>query len=158
MYSIFALLPFLLSSMLAHPVTSPLPGADPESQAELLTNPFHDMLSSATAIHAAPTATPLLYVAAYSGTVQTLRLDVADAKNPLEAVTTSRECGVQPSWLTLDKDKNKLYCVDEQGASLTVFEPDNAGTLKKVGAVDGLLAGPAHGVLHNHGNAFTLAN
>lgn len=56
----------------------------------------------------------LLYVASYSGYVSTLNLtDDGSGAKTLEAVAESDGCSTAPSWLTLDKEKAVLYCLDE---------------------------------------------
>ncbi|KAI9902782.1 hypothetical protein N3K66_002134 [Trichothecium roseum] len=56
----------------------------------------------------------LLYVASYSGYVSTLNLtDDGSGAKTLESVAESDGCSTAPSWLTLDKEKAVLYCLDE---------------------------------------------
>ena len=60
----------------------------------------------------------LIYVSSYDGTITALRATRASrpasaAAWSLAQVAVTRECGAQPSWLTLDRARATLYCVDE---------------------------------------------
>jgi len=107
-----------------------------------------------------------LYVSSYSGDVTTLSFD----GETLETVATTNECATAPSWLTLDKSKNILYCADEgfgtwPNGTVVAFEPQEDGSLTVlskettlVGAVSILQYGPENSgiaVAYYGGSAFT---
>jgi hypothetical protein len=102
----------------------------------------------------------LLYVAAWSGAVQTVRLD-GEADEAAVVHETRDDCGASPSWLTLDARRGVLYCVDEgldrPAGSLWVLRPDREGRLHRLRTAP-TLAGPTHGVLHDGGGNYTLSH
>ncbi len=66
---------------------------------------------------AGTTATSLVYVSSYAGTVTTLNLTIpapggGDSAS-LTSLASTADCGPNPSWLTLDRTRAALYGTDE---------------------------------------------
>ncbi|CAF3596662.1 unnamed protein product [Fusarium graminearum] len=78
-----------------------------------------------------------LFVADYGGNLSTLKLTEAQNGYNLAVSSVSRDCQPGPSWLTLDKKNNVLYCLDRGGqtGSLNSFTIGNNGALKTVARV-----------------------
>lgn len=78
---------------------------------------------------AAPSSATLLWATSYNDhTVTSLNLD----KNNLTVLSKSLDCGSEPTWLTLDKSKSLLYCLNEGwggAASITSYKTNNDGSL-----------------------------
>lgn len=73
-----------------------------------------------------------LYASSYNdGMVSSLKF----SGGKLTKTGENAGCGPQPTWLTLDKRGNKLYCLDEgwndnlQGAHVTSFQTNRDGSL-----------------------------
>ncbi|RKU45903.1 hypothetical protein DL546_008585 [Coniochaeta pulveracea] len=79
-------------------------------------------------------ATSLLYVASYAGTLTTLvfTTDATTGQSSLQTVATVSGCG-NASWLTLDHPNRTLYCLDEAihapDSTLFRFRTNRNGTL-----------------------------
>lgn len=94
---------------------------------------MHALLGSASATY--------LYASSYSGVVTTLKW----TKSGLETVSTTKECGGSPSWLTLDSASGLLHCNDEawstpQG-SISTFKTAKNGSLELLGKESTLAGG-----------------
>ncbi|KAH7183546.1 Lactonase, 7-bladed beta-propeller-domain-containing protein [Fusarium flagelliforme] len=80
-----------------------------------------------------------LFVADYSGKVTTLKLTEKTNGHDLTVASIAPECQPTPSWLTLDKANNVLYCLDrgpwQQPGSLNSFKIGTNGALKHVARV-----------------------
>lgn len=78
---------------------------------------------------ATPTAASILFATSYNDhSVTTLNLKGSS----LSTVSTSYDCGSEPTWLTLDHAKSTLYCLNEGwggNASITSFKTNADGTL-----------------------------
>ncbi|KAG5920882.1 hypothetical protein E4U53_003859 [Claviceps sorghi] len=103
------------------------------------------------------TTSRFLYVTSYGGDVTTLDLGgtcVRDcgAQVPLlRTVSSTDGCAGSPSWLTLDRAKSVLYCVDEgfktANGSLSSFATSARGVLRRLDKVP-TLKGPVSAVLY----------
>ncbi|KAK3390956.1 Lactonase, 7-bladed beta-propeller-domain-containing protein [Podospora didyma] len=110
------------------------------------------------ALFSASSAT-LLLATSYAGTLTTLNLTLTGTRGSLQTLTTSTECGTQPSWLTLAG--GVLYCVDESFgkkngtlASFTVSDDGTLALLQKVGTI----TGPVNTVVYgNAGRGLAVA-
>ncbi|KAK3944925.1 Lactonase, 7-bladed beta-propeller-domain-containing protein [Diplogelasinospora grovesii] len=96
----------------------------------------------------------LIYVTSYAGTVTTLNLTIVGTG--LQTVASTTDCGVQPSWLTLDKtDPSIVYCVDESwgktNGTLASFRKAKNGSLSLLSKV-GTIGGPVNAVVYGEGN------
>lgn len=106
----------------------------------------------------------LLYVSSYDGNVSTLALGQTGNTSTLEIKYRNTDCAPSPTWLTLDKQSNTLYCLDEgnttpTAGSLTTFSTSDNGTLVKQGRVVTAPA-PVNGVLFGSKNfsAYAVAH
>ena len=71
-----------------------------------------------------------LFATHYDGNISTLTLNSSDSTHTLTKTASLKACGVQPSWLTLGKHANKLYCSDESPeGTLSAFSVVADGTL-----------------------------
>ncbi|RGP78309.1 hypothetical protein FLONG3_3624 [Fusarium longipes] len=88
-----------------------------------------------------------LFVADYSGALTTLKLAESQNGYDLTVSSKSSDCQPVPSWLTLDKANNVLYCLDRgvwaPTGSLNSFTIGNDGALKRVARVSAPLEGVA---------------
>jgi 6-phosphogluconolactonase (cycloisomerase 2 family) len=87
-----------------------------------------------------------LFVADYGGNLSTLKLTESQDGYDLAVSSGSKDCQPSPSWLTLDKANNVLYCLDRGGqtaGSLNSFMIGNDGALKHVARVRAPLGGVA---------------
>jgi 6-phosphogluconolactonase (cycloisomerase 2 family) len=80
-----------------------------------------------------------LFVADYGGNLSTLKLTETQNGHDLAVSSASRGCQPSPSWLTLDKKNNVLYCYERGGqnptGSLNSFTIGNNGALTTVSRV-----------------------
>ena len=54
-----------------------------------------------------------LFVASYAGTVTTLELSSSAQRGfSFEVIASTRACCPKPSWITLDPERNVLYCTE----------------------------------------------
>jgi 6-phosphogluconolactonase (cycloisomerase 2 family) len=78
----------------------------------------------------------ILYATHYSGTVTVLSL----SGNSLTVVSSTKTCGTQPSWLTLDSASRTLYCLDEfnygAGGTLSTYSASSSGTLTQTAKIN----------------------
>ncbi|KAG6008842.1 hypothetical protein E4U54_008644 [Claviceps lovelessii] len=101
-------------------------------------------------------ASPFLHVSSYSGNITTLDLgDMPTTRVPLlRTVSSTNGCAGSPSWLTLDRTKSVLYCVDEgltaANGSLSSFATSAHGNLRRLDKVP-TLGGPVSAVLYGKG-------
>lgn len=111
-------------------------------------------------------ATNLLYVTSYSGTLTTLNMTSTSptgGKYPaMKVVATNNGCTTSPSWLTLDHCKAQLFCIDEglttPGGSLSSYRTNSDGTLSQLGKVT-TAGGPVSGVFYGkNGKGFAMAH
>ncbi|KAK2590031.1 hypothetical protein QQS21_012284, partial [Conoideocrella luteorostrata] len=121
----------------------------------LTATPLSLLLAAAAAIQ----ATSFLYVSSYNGKVTTLDLNGARSTSGravgtvplLKAISSTDGCAESPSWLTLDRAKSTLFCIDEgltsQNGSLSSFKTNADGSLTWLDKV-GTLGGPVSGVLY----------
>ncbi|TPX09408.1 uncharacterized protein E0L32_009452 [Thyridium curvatum] len=102
---------------------------------------------------AAPSSATLLWATSYNDhTVTSLNLD----KNSLTVLSKSLDCGSEPTWLTLDKPKSLLYCLNEGwggAASITSYKTNNDGSLSALDVLP-VLKSPVSSTLYgpNKGN------
>ncbi|KFZ24105.1 hypothetical protein V502_01413 [Pseudogymnoascus sp. VKM F-4520 (FW-2644)] len=87
----------------------------------------------------------ILYATHYSGTLSVLSL----SDSSLTVVSSEKNCGPAPSWVTFDSANQVLYCVDElnQGGSLNAFNADAEGGLTPIASAK-LLGNPVHSALY----------
>lgn len=129
----------------------------------------HTMCSRgiSAALFLAKTASAVLvHVSAYQGNVTTFNLTttVSDytTQATLQSVDISNGCGVYPSWLTLDREGEALYCVDENWADannggLSSFRVGPEGQLTLLSNVT-TRGGPVSAVVYGGGKALVTAN
>ncbi|KAJ9132520.1 Lactonase, 7-bladed beta-propeller-domain-containing protein [Pleurostoma richardsiae] len=122
---------------------------------------FRGLLSAAgvaaTALPRVPlhsSATALLYVSSYAGTITTLNLTVPGA-NTTEAsllpIASTTGCAPNPSWLTLDYPNSVLYCLDEglstPNGTLSSYKTSVDGSLVQLDKVN-TISGPVSAVIY----------
>ncbi|KAG6188286.1 hypothetical protein E4U36_007015 [Claviceps purpurea] len=128
------------------------------------------LLATATAT-VATQASGFLYVSSYSGNTTTLDLSAACSAGGcggaiipgvplLRTVSSTNGCAGSPSWLTLDRTKPVLFCVDEglttAKGSLSSFATSAHGDLRRLDKVS-TLGGPVSGVMYGKGQKRGLA-
>lgn len=102
---------------------------------------------------ASVSAASRLYAASYAGLVSTLSLAAGNASTGhLSVVSQSQACGASPSWLTLDRHHDILYCLDEgvntPNGSITSFHTMPDGSLTPINHVE-TVTGPVMSVLYS---------
>ena len=107
-------------------------------------------------------ATSNLFVSHYNGNLYTLTLTTGSGTPSLAVASSVKACGQMPSWLTLDKDGETVYCTDESGANtgstLTALSVGANGVLKVTGT-DRTPGGELHSTLFggSDGRSFLAA-
>jgi 6-phosphogluconolactonase (cycloisomerase 2 family) len=101
-----------------------------------------------------------VFVSSYNGIVSSLTLTHLEGTSwSLQKTEESRDCGLNPSWLTFDSSRRRLYCLNEginqSTGSVTVLSVTNLGSFSTV-ANKTLLAGPVNGLLSSQGNSSAL--
>lgn len=97
----------------------------------------------------------------YNGNLYTLSLTTGDTAS-LAVTSSVKACGQMPSWLTLDKAGETVYCTDESGANtgstLTALSVGANGVLK-VSGTDKTPGGELHSTLFGgpNGTSFLAA-
>ncbi|KAJ6444594.1 3-carboxymuconate cyclase [Purpureocillium lavendulum] len=117
-------------------------------------------IASAAAVSSTTGGT--IFVSSYNSKVTTLNIGGSSSKSgvpKLSTVAESTGCGESPSWLTLDKPKGLLYCVDENivtgGGNLASLRTKADGSLEALNLVK-CAVGPVSIALYgkdNHGLA-----
>ncbi len=114
------------------------------------------------------TASTLLYVSSYAGTITTLNTTMTAppgaGKYPaMTAVGSNEGCKESPSWLALNHDGAVLYCVNEgfanpEAGALTSYQTNSDGTLTQLGKAD-TAGGPVSGAFYGcKGHGFAMAH
>ncbi|OGM45639.1 hypothetical protein ABOM_006222 [Aspergillus bombycis] len=107
------------------------------------------------ALFGASSTASKLYTASYAGAVTTLELGRSDSGYELTTISSTTDCGPNPSWLMLNADKSLLFCLDEglngPNGTLTSFEVDSDGSLSKIHQSETVL-GPVQSHLYSAGN------
>ncbi|OBT54925.1 hypothetical protein VE04_04995 [Pseudogymnoascus sp. 24MN13] len=87
----------------------------------------------------------ILYATHYSGTLSVLSL----SGSSLTVVSSEKNCGPAPSWVTFDSVNQVLYCVNElnSGGSVNAFDADAEGALTAIASAK-LLGNPVHSALY----------
>lgn len=111
------------------------------------------MKSILLAALASASAASRLYAASYDGLVSTLSLTPGNTSTgDLSVVSQSKACGASPSWLTLDRHHDILYCLDEgvnaPNGSVTSFHTTPDGSLTPINHVE-TITGPVMSVLYS---------
>ena len=87
-----------------------------------------------------------LYVASYDGTIATLSLTRSpDCVYTLSQIATVNTTTPSPSWLTLDRQNNVLFMVDEAvtatNGTLVSYKTSHAGHLTEIQRIEALAGG-----------------
>lgn len=102
-----------------------------------------------------------LYVSSYTGVITTLELKGSGSKTTLEAVSSNDECGVSPSWLTLDPSDGVVYCTDEgfsgPPGTITSFATHEDGSLSVLDAQDTFVGGVSAVLYGENANGLGVA-
>lgn len=87
----------------------------------------------------------ILYATHYSGTLSVLSL----SGSSLTVVSSEKNCGPAPSWVTFDSVNQVLYCINElnSGGSVNAFNADAEGALTAIASAK-LLGNPVHSALY----------
>jgi 6-phosphogluconolactonase (cycloisomerase 2 family) len=108
-----------------------------------------------TVLAASPAAAVILYATAYNDhTVTSLEYDPKGTPN-LKVISKSTDCGSEPTWLTLDKSRSILYCLNEGwggAASLTSYKTSANGTLQTLDVIP-VLKSPVASTLYGPNNS-----
>lgn len=99
-----------------------------------------------------------LFAADSGGNVTTLALTGSRDNHILAVTSTTADCEVNPSWLTLDSASRVLYCLDRGGSSstsgsLNSFSIDADGVLSRIARVNAPLSGVAGEIVTSHSGA-----
>jgi len=101
---------------------------------------------------ASPAAAEIIYATSYNDhAVTALNLD----KGSLTVLGRSYDCGSEPTWLTLDKSKDLLYCLNEGwggAASITSFKTAKNGSLETLDVLP-VLKSPVSATLFGKGDS-----
>ncbi|KAH6614042.1 Lactonase, 7-bladed beta-propeller-domain-containing protein [Boeremia exigua] len=89
-----------------------------------------------------------LFAAQSSGDLSTLALTRSGGSYSLSVTSTTRECGGNPSWLSLDTPQRLVYCLDRgvssaTKGSLNSFRIGEGGALSKIDSADAPFSGVA---------------
>ena len=80
-------------------------------------------------LFALPASAQVIFATSYNDhALTTLRLD----GKTLAAVSKSLDCGSEPTWLTLDKPRSVLYCLNEGwggNSTITSYQTNPSGNL-----------------------------
>ncbi|KAJ4026175.1 hypothetical protein NW761_006720 [Fusarium oxysporum] len=103
-----------------------------------------------SAVLAVPSQAVNLFVADYGGNLSTLSLTESAKGFDLSVTSKTTDCSPGPSWLTLDKHNNVLYCLDrglnfQPPGSLNSFTIGEKGVLKRVSRVKSITGGAVAG-------------
>ncbi|KAG0154647.1 hypothetical protein PDIDSM_215 [Penicillium digitatum] len=108
------------------------------------------VLLSPVLFGAASVATKI-YAASYSGTVTTLSPQKSNGSYELSIVAQTKDCGISPSWLTLDADHNLMLCLNEaiggSNGSLTSFRVNPNGSLTTLDVLE-TITGPVMSAIY----------
>ncbi|KFY35508.1 hypothetical protein V494_05846 [Pseudogymnoascus sp. VKM F-4513 (FW-928)] len=87
----------------------------------------------------------ILYATHYTGTLSVLSL----SDSSLTVVSSEKNCGASPSWVTFDAANQVLYCIDElnQGGAVNAFDVAADGALTATASAK-LLGNPVHSSLY----------
>ena len=101
-------------------------------------------------------ASETLFVSSYAGAVTTLRLNQDQSgMYSLNNVSVDFGCSPNPSWMTLDKPSNTLYCIGEglatPNGSINAFSVDSHGKLAQLSTAEAP-NGPVYGGLYGTEN------
>lgn len=91
-----------------------------------------------------------LYVASYAGNITTLSLTETNGSYSLDKTHYNSDCGLSPSWLTLDPNRGTLHCLNEglsDNATLSSFTINSDGSLELV-KKEISAKGPVSGVIY----------
>ena len=125
---------------------------------------FFRKSSLLTFLSAVPAIALNLYTTDYNGSVTSLSFSGCANSYSLNKTSNITSCGGAPSWLTLDKQSNTLYCVDEsatKNGSLWAYSINPAGKLTPVASNISTLPGPVNSALYGgpkHNSFLALAN
>ena len=109
-----------------------------------------------------PALATFLYVSSYSGTITTLSLNQNhNGTYSLTQVAVNTGSAPNPSFLTLDKTKGVVYCVDEglsvPNGTLALYATSRVGALTQV-SHQVTLGGPVHSTTYNNDSALVAAH
>ena len=113
------------------------------------------------ALAATSTTATKLYISSYAGNITTLDLTSSNSSDyKLTLLASTPGCGLNASWLQLDKKHNTLFCLDENivgtNGSLSSFKIDpSKNTLSRVGHSDTLIA-PVNSAIYSGSNGSQL--
>lgn len=101
---------------------------------------------------AAPASAEIIYATSYNDhAVTALNLD----KGSLTVLGRNYDCGSEPTWLTLDKGKGVLYCLNEGwggAASITSYKTAKNGSLETLDVLP-VLKSPVSSTLFGKGES-----
>jgi hypothetical protein len=118
-------------------------------------------LSRSTGNVSPATYSARLHVASYDKSLTTFTLSQSENAISLVAKPPNKDCGDDPTWLDLDCEKRKLYCLNEQiesskgNATITEYDIKDDGNLVFVKKVDTSAGGPVQSKFLPLGNSGT---
>jgi len=117
-------------------------------------------LQALVAANDAPTLAATIFVAGYDGFVRTVQLSTEGSSSKLTLVNQTDGCKTNPSWLTVDIENHRLWCLDEGFVAgfgtLNQFDIEDNGILTPVQHRN-VSASPVHSKLYNGGKNIALA-
>ncbi|KAK4660115.1 hypothetical protein QC762_116340 [Podospora pseudocomata] len=106
---------------------------------------------------ALPASAEIIYATSYNDhTVTSLKLDGSS----LTRVSQNLDCGSEPTWLTLDKSKSVLYCLNEGwggSSSITSYRTSASGTLETLDVLS-VLKSPVASTLFANNSKLAVAH
>ncbi|KAK4869246.1 hypothetical protein LT330_006246 [Penicillium expansum] len=104
-----------------------------------------------TILFGAASVATKIYAASYSGTVTTLSPKSNNGSYGLSIVAQTKDCGISPSWLTLDATNNLILCLNEgigaPNGSLTSFKVNSNGSLTTLDVLE-TVSGPVMSAIY----------
>ncbi|CAI7589912.1 unnamed protein product [Penicillium glandicola] len=92
-----------------------------------------------------------IYAASYAGTVTTLSPQRTNGSYGLSIVAQTKDCGISPSWLTLDEEHGLMLCLNEAigatNGSLTTFRVNSNGSLTTLDVLE-TITGPVMSAIY----------
>lgn len=103
---------------------------------------------------------PQIFVAGYDGFVRTLQLTGEGNSSVLTLLNQTDGCKTNPSWLSIEASKHRLWCLDEGFVAgfgtLNSFDIEDSGVLRPVEHRN-VSASPVHSRIYNGGKNIVLA-
>lgn len=105
-------------------------------------------------------STSAIFVAGYDGSVRTVNLKEQNGKFSLTEVNKTDGCKTNPTWLSLEAEQQRLWCLDEGwvtgNGSINTFDVEEGGVLRHTQRRS-VSAGPVQSKFLNRGSKLAVA-